>query len=140
MYDAWKIIVGLVIFVALFTAAFWMNAGKAIPVPEPKIDTPEIKKIPETERRCVEDKQFMRTTHMQLINDWRDEALREGNREYVNKNGEKYNISLQNTCMKCHSNKKDFCDTCHNYTGVSPYCWDCHLEPKEESKEEPKGI
>jgi hypothetical protein len=134
MYDAWKILVGLVIFLGLFTLAFWMNAGKAAPVPEVKIDTPEIKKMAEAERKCVEDKHFMRTTHMQLINDWRDQALREADRDYFNKNGKKYVISLQNTCMKCHSNKKEFCDQCHNYTGVSPYCWDCHIEPKEEPK------
>jgi hypothetical protein len=134
MYDAWKIIVGLVIFVVLFTAAFWMNAGKAAPVPEPKIDTLEIKKMAEAERKCVEDKHFMRTTHMQLINVWRDQALREGNRDYINQEGKKYYISLQNTCMKCHSNKKDFCDKCHNYAGVSPYCWDCHIAPIEQPK------
>jgi len=139
MYDAWKILLGLAIFLGLFTFAFWMNAGKAAPVPELKIDTPEIKKMAEAERKCVEDKQFMRTTHMQLINDWRDDALRENNREYINEKGVKYVISLQNTCMKCHSNKKEFCDKCHDYTGVAPYCWDCHIIPAEEPKEEPKG-
>jgi hypothetical protein len=53
MYDAWKILVGLAIFLGLFTFAFWMNAGKAAPVPEPKIDTPEIKKMAEADRKCV---------------------------------------------------------------------------------------
>ena len=128
MYDAGKIITGLVIFVGLITCAFWMNMGKAAPIPEPKIDTPVIKQM--LEKQCVEDKPFMRTTHMQLLNDWRDQALREADREYVNQKGKKYDISLQNTCMKCHSNKKDFCDKCHNYAGVAPYCWDCHTEPK----------
>jgi len=134
MYDAWKIIVGLAIFVVLFTAAFWMDAGKVAPAPEPKMDTPEIKKMAKAERKCVEDKHFMRTTHMQLINHWRDQALRDGDRDYINKDGKKYYISLQNTCMKCHSNKKEFCDKCHDYAGVSPYCWDCHIAPKEEPK------
>jgi hypothetical protein len=137
MYDAWKILVGLAIFLGLFTFAFWMNAGRAAPVPEPKIDTPEIKKM--AVKQCVEDKVYMRTTHMQLVNVWRDEALRENNREFINQKGEKYVISLQNTCLKCHSNKKEFCDACHNYTAVAPYCWDCHIVPPEEPKEEPKG-
>jgi len=34
--------------------------------------------------------------------------------------------------MKCHSNKKEFCDKCHNYMAVVPYCWSCHIAPKEE--------
>jgi len=38
--------------------------------------------------------------------------------------------------MHCHSNKKKFCDECHNYMAVKPFCWDCHIQPreKEESK------
>ena len=46
--------------------------------------------------------------------------------------GKNYNMSLQNECMKCHSNKTQFCDQCHNYTGqVEPFCWNCHIAPKE---------
>ena len=127
MYDTGKVITGLVIFVGLFTFAFWYNAGSAAPRPEPKLDTPEIQKM--AKKECVESKQFMVTTHMQLLNDLRDQALRDGNRWYVNAKGEKIWISLQNTCLKCHSNKKDFCDKCHNYVGVAPYCWDCHIDP-----------
>jgi hypothetical protein len=36
-----------------------------------------------------------------------------------------------NTCMQCHTSKKKFCDTCHAYASVTPYCWDCHLAPVE---------
>jgi hypothetical protein len=45
-------------------------------------------------------------------------------------------MSLQNGCMQCHSNKKKFCDECHNYLSVKPFCWDCHIQPaeKEEAK------
>jgi len=32
--------------------------------------------------------------------------------------------------MKCHTDKAKFCDRCHNYVGVTPNCWDCHVEPK----------
>jgi len=127
MYDTGKVITGLVIFVGIFTFGFWYSAGSAAPKPEPKLDTPEIKKM--AKKECVESKQFMVTTHMQLLNDLRDQALRDGNRWYVNSKGEKIWISLQNTCLKCHSNKKDFCDKCHNYVGVAPYCWDCHIDP-----------
>ena len=34
-----------------------------------------------------------------VLNEWRDEALRNENRTYVASNGKKWTISLQNTCM-----------------------------------------
>ena len=94
--------------------------------PDPKIDTPAIKEL--KEKKCVESKEFMRAEHMKLLNDWRDSAVRDGARLYVNTEGKAYTISLQNTCMHCHSNKVEFCDTCHNYAAVTPNCWGCHLE------------
>ena len=39
--------------------------------------------------------------------------------------------SLTNTCIRCHSNKDKFCDECHHFAGVQPYCWACHVMPKE---------
>ncbi len=127
MYDSGKVIVGLLIFAGIFLFPFVYQHGAPAKQPKPSLDTPAIKALPV--KKCVEDKQFMITTHMQFLNDWRDEALREGNRWYVNKQGKKVWISLQNTCLKCHSNKKDFCDKCHNYAAVQPYCWDCHYDP-----------
>jgi len=129
MYDLNKILVGLAIFLLFFTFPILYGMGSAVPVPKPKLDTPEIQKL--SDKKCVEDTHFMRTSHMQFLNYWRDRAVREDHRTYESKlNGKKYDISLQNTCMKCHSNKKDFCDSCHTYASVKPYCWDCHIEPK----------
>jgi hypothetical protein len=34
------------------------------------------------------------------------------------------------TCLGCHKNKSEFCDRCHSYSGVDPYCMDCHVLPK----------
>jgi hypothetical protein len=34
--------------------------------------------------------------------------------------------------MDCHSDKTKFCDQCHNYLSVNPYCWDCHIAPEEK--------
>lgn len=132
MYDSGKIIVGLIIFLALVTFPFYNNIGKVNAKPELKIDTPEIQKLPEQERKCVESKEFMRGGHMQLLNDWRDSVVRQDNRLYKNAANKEFNMSLQNECMRCHSNKKDFCDKCHNYMAVVPYCWDCHIAPKEK--------
>lgn len=126
MYDSGKIIIGLIIFAGLMTFPFWYNAGKAAPMPEPKVITKG--------QKCVESKDFMKAAHMQLLNEWRDWALRDGKRVYVNSEGKKMTISLQNTCMKCHSNKDQFCDKCHQYADVKPYCWDCHYTPKESEK------
>jgi hypothetical protein len=131
MYDGWKIIIGIIIFIGIATFPFLYDIGKAsVPPPEPKIDTPEIQKM--AEKKCIEDKLFMRAEHMVMLNDWRDLVVRDGNRLYIATNGKEYAMSLQNTCMKCHSNKKKFCDECHNYMAVKPYCWDCHIEPKED--------
>jgi len=127
MYDAGKIVTGLVIFLCVATFPFWYNAvsGKAALAPELKIVSKE--------KRCVEPTPYMRSNHMQLMDFWRDSVVREGNRVYVGAGGNKYIMSLQNTCMSCHSNKTEFCDRCHNYMAVKPDCWDCHIEPKEKT-------
>lgn len=132
IYNGGKILLGLIIFVALFASPFYLNMGmgKATTKPELKIDTPEIQKL--ADKKCVEPKEFMRAEHMQILNNWRDAVVRDGDREQIIISGQKYDKSLQNGCMKCHSNKKDFCDKCHNYVAVKPYCWDCHIAPKEK--------
>ncbi len=132
MYNAGKILIGLAIFFGLATFPFFYNMGKAVAKPDPKLDTPEIMKLAKQDRKCVEPKEFMRAEHMQLLNNWRDSVVRDNVRVYVNSEGKKFDMSLQNTCMRCHSNKKKFCDECHNYMAVKPYCWDCHIAPKEK--------
>ena len=131
MYNSGKIITGLAVFFVLTALPFLLNLGRANAKIEPSINTPEINAM--AVKQCVESKEFMRAEHMQLLNDWRDEVVRNGNRIYTSRsNGMQFSISLQNTCMKCHSNKKEFCDKCHNYMAVKPYCWSCHIAPKEE--------
>ena len=123
MYNGGKIIIGLIVFVGLLVFPYVYEGGKPAAKPDPKLDTPEILKLPVSERKCVESKAFMTKEHMKLLNQWRDWYVREGNR---------FTISLQNTCLKCHSNKTKFCDECHNYAAVTPYCWDCHFPLKEK--------
>jgi len=127
MYDTGKIIVGLVIFVILVTSPLWFNALSAKPVGSPELVMPT-----NGSTQCVEDTAYMREAHMDLLNDWRDQVVREGIRTHVSTlDGQSYDMSLSRTCMDCHSNKADFCDRCHTYMAVSPYCWDCHVEPQE---------
>jgi hypothetical protein len=127
MYNKGLVVTGLVIFVLFFTSPFLIGLVKSGPAPEPEL-SPKAKLA----KQCVETKEYMVESHMQMLNDWRDEAIRKGKRMYVATNGKEYAVSLQNTCMECHSNKSKFCDQCHNYAGVDPYCWECHIEPKEK--------
>ena len=129
IYGGGRIFLGLIVFVGFFGFPFINNLGKTPVKPDPKTDTPVIQQL--AVKKCVEPKEFMRAGHMQMLNNWRDSVVREGDRVYVGGDGRRHNMSLQNSCMNCHSNKKKFCDECHNYMAVKPYCWDCHIEPKE---------
>jgi len=135
IYDAKYIFAGLVIFFALVTLPLWKNLGKAMPAPVPKLDTPVIQKLAEKDRKCVMSTAYMRANHMTLLDDWRTEVVRSGKRDFVGLGGTKYNASLQNTCLECHSNKAQFCDQCHNYVAVTPTCWGCHLDRTQKLAE-----
>ncbi len=157
MYDGWKIVLGLIIGLGLFLSPLVYNLGGETKAPEPEL-TAKAKK----EGVCVAPKPYMTAWHMQLLDTWRQEVVRDGDRFYnsnpdlwwnysldntmverwrrlttasdtskVGQPGKIYYKSLQLTCMECHANKAKFCDECHNYMGVTPYCWDCHIEPKE---------
>ncbi len=127
MYNSKYVIPGLIVLVAAFTAPFWLNALSSA------YERPALA-LPTEYKECVETRDYMRAEHMHILNQWRDMALREGKREYVSSTGTRVEINLQNTCMKCHVNKADFCDKCHNSNSVSPYCWDCHVEPRGNQK------
>ena len=133
MNDKKWIILGLLIFTALFLSPLLYNlvtGAKAAPMPEVVL-TEKAKAA----KQCVMPTEFMRTNHMQLLDEWRLKAVRSGLREFTNAEGKTFNASLSNTCLDCHSNKAEFCDRCHNYASVSPYCWDCHIQnPQGETK------
>lgn len=124
MYNAGKIVIGLIIFLALILFPLWYNAGKTATPPKLEVGTKE--------KECVEPIAYMKSSHMQLLDSWRDEVVRNGKREYISSTGKKFEMSLQNTCTKCHAKKEQFCDRCHNYVDSSPKCWDCHIAPQEK--------
>ena len=127
MYDKGKILTGLVIFVGLVASPFWWNPlfGR-VEKPNPKLPDPKV------EARCVLPKAEMRSSHMQVIYNWRETVVRGGGRIERTPDGREFDMSLSNTCLKkCHTDKKEFCDTCHTYLAVKPFCWDCHFDPKE---------
>lgn len=126
MRDRGLILTGLTIFLALLLAPVWQAALRgSARKPEPKIVTKA--------KQCVEPTAEMRRNHMELLNTWRDAVVRRDQRTYLAADGKTVTMSLSGTCMSCHPNKKEFCDACHNYLAVNPYCWECHIEPKEKS-------
>ncbi len=132
LYNGAKIITGVVVFIILITFPLWYGKGKVSPAPVLSLDTSAINQL--KEKQCVEDTAFMRANHMKLLAKWRDEVVRDANRYYTSKNGKVYEQSLSGTCLKCHSNKEQFCDRCHNYVGAKPTCFSCHIVPEEVKK------
>ena len=124
MSDKGKIIVGILILLVIGTFPFWYTLGEGSR-PRPEVE------LPVGETRCVEEKDFMTAHHMDLLDEWRDTVVREGRKTYTSKTyGNTYEISLTRTCMECHTDRDTFCNRCHDYADVAPYCWDCHIEPE----------
>ncbi len=125
MQNRGRIIIGLVVFLALISYPVWYNvaSGKAGYVPD-------LEKPADAEQ-CVRETTYMTAHHMDLLDEWRDRVVREGVRMDESLGGEAVEMSLTRTCLGCHVNKDAFCDRCHDYLEVSPYCWDCHVDPKE---------
>jgi hypothetical protein len=129
MKDKKFIVAGVIIFIVIVAFPFWYNRVKAAPAPELQL-TEKAKAAKE----CVRATEYMKAEHMQLLDVWRETVVREGKRLYVSPAGKEYNMSLSNTCLDCHSNKTEFCDRCHNYASVQPYCWDCHIDDTLKEK------
>jgi len=127
MYDGGKIIIGLIIGIGLFLSPFIYNAGSSAKAPDPQL-TEKAKEA----KVCVAPTRYMRESHFTMLDEWRNTVVRDGERYYKSADGKVYYKSLQVTCMNCHSDKTKFCDQCHNYMDVSPYCWDCHFVPEEK--------
>jgi hypothetical protein len=132
MKDKTKIYLGVLIFLGLVLFPVWYRAawGKVEHRPDIVIKT---KNVPGKDR-CVMPVKYMRTSHMNLLKDWRETVVRTGDRDYASPDGRTFRRSLTNTCLDCHSNKSTFCDACHNYMAVNPNCWDCHVVPPEEPR------
>ena len=101
LYNAKAVTVGIVAFLVVCTSPFWAGFGSS-DYTSPKVS------LPKDAKECIEDTAFMKAEHMQLLNEWRDQALR----------------------LKCHNDYEQFCDKCHKTNNVEPYCWSCHVLPK----------
>jgi [DsrC]-trisulfide reductase subunit J len=121
-----NVLILVIVFVVLFTSPWWLNFVSGEKTPPPDLTYPD--KIYGEE--CVMDVKYMTANHMDLLNEWRDKVVR-GDERFFEFQGKQWEMSLTNTCMKCHSDKVNFCDKCHDYVDVNPYCWDCHVTPEE---------
>jgi predicted CXXCH cytochrome family protein len=83
---------------------------------------------------CVEDTDFMRRNHMDLLLHQRDETVLQGMR------GERHSLK---ECVSCHAiegadslpltaaSPQHFCRSCHDYAAVKIDCFDCHASRPE---------
>lgn len=126
MYNTGKVLIGIIVFIVFFTIPFWLNLGKVKALPKPE--------LPKEEKKCIEDTDYMKAYHMKLLHDWRTKKIRKMQVYHINQEGKLYIMSLQRTCMKCHTSKEKFCDRCHEVVVTHPDCWKCHIAPEEVKK------
>ncbi|MBI4878788.1 MAG: sulfate reduction electron transfer complex DsrMKJOP subunit DsrJ [Planctomycetes bacterium] len=124
MYDGGKVVFGLALFVALCTSPLWLSVARG----GGGAEAPPLQMPAPAAGKCVRDGEWMRNSHMELLNSWRDEVVREGKRSEQLADGRVIEKSLTKTCLGCHTDKTQFCDRCHDYVGVKPFCFDCHVE------------
>jgi len=133
MNDRPFIVAGLIVFVAFVTTPIWHGVATR----QSSLAAPAIK-LPAREKQCVAPVSYMRTSHMRLLVQWRKDVVDARKRQYVAYNGEIYDKSLTGTCLGCHGSHKDFCDRCHNYSGVAALnCWDCHNDATSIARNTP---
>jgi hypothetical protein len=87
--------------------------------------------------KCVEDPEFMRRNHMELLKHQRDDTLRGGIRTG------KYSLKA---CIACHASQTtssvtvantNFCQSCHNYAAVKIDCFECHANKPPQTSFHP---
>jgi hypothetical protein len=111
--------------VAACVVAMTWPSWKTLASPPPR---PPVLAKPANATSCVEDTSYMRTSHMVLLQQWRDAVVRSGRRMYRATDGRVVTMSLTGTCLRaCHTDKSAFCDRCHDYAQVKPTCWTCHV-------------
>ena len=137
MYDGGKILGGLVVFAALAGFPFWYSFAET-PADRDGDGTPDYKavpRLPPSDSGCIEATEYMRAHHMELLHQWRDDVVRGQNRTYhAMKDGQTWDKSLSRTCMSCHTDQQAFCGECHDFMGVAPTCWGCHVQPELDQR------
>ena len=116
-------IIKAVVLAMLFGICSMASSG----VPSPDIPKGEGEK-------CVEPTDIMRKNHMEYILHQRDETMHKGIRT------KKYSLE---ECVNCHvvkdennmpvnyTDKRHFCNSCHQYASVQIDCFSCHSSTPE---------
>jgi hypothetical protein len=129
-----SVLIGLVVFAGGW---FIMHAGHQGVIPAvaatQAASAPAAKSVAIDSTRCIAQTEYMRAHHMQILNQWRHDSVREGNRTYMTRDGRHFDKSL-NTCLGCHASNSMFCFMCHQYANVKPTCWNCHISPMEATQ------
>jgi len=125
------IFAGLAVFLMAAAHPFWQSTEAE--------DFPQIAMQTKGEQ-CVAPVKYMRKNHMKLLEIWRDSVVRDGDRFHIMPDGSKVEKSLTKTCLDCHVSKEKFCEECHSFASVKPYCWECHVVPKSGGHNELSGI
>ena len=112
------IFAGLAVFLLTFSYPFW-HSTEDEGVPQIAMQTKG--------EQCVAPVEYMRKNHMKLLEIWRDSVVRDGERFHIMPDGSKVEKSLTKTCLDCHVSKEKFCEECHSYVNVKPYCWELSL-------------
>ncbi len=98
--------------------------------PLPVIHEPEGEGV-----KCVEPEEVMRRDHMKFILHQRDETMHRGIRT------SKYSLA---ECIDCHvqpdengniasvDTEEHFCNSCHEYAGVTIDCFECHADKPQK--------
>jgi [DsrC]-trisulfide reductase subunit J len=119
MYDTSKVVPALILFAAVVTFPFWYRAAAGASTP------PKRAGATASNGACVAPLDFMGTSHMVLLDDWRREVVRGNGHTLKDPGG--HTMSLTAGCLKCHHDRAQFCDHCHDYVAVQPDCWSCHV-------------
>ncbi|MDP2239064.1 MAG: hypothetical protein Q8K18_02715 [Burkholderiales bacterium] len=110
---------GILLLAAVLLSSGAVSAADATRVPKPVLEAGQGEK-------CVENTEFMRKNHMELLKHQRDETMHQGIRT------RKYSL---NGCIECHASRKtnsvvgseqNFCQSCHSYVAVKLDCFECH--------------
>ena len=128
------VLIAIALCAGIPSPAACAEAGR---VPKPVIEAGKGEK-------CVENADFMRRNHMELLKHQRDATMHRGIRTR--------NHSL-NGCIECHASRKDnsvvgsdqnFCQSCHSYAAVKVDCFECHASkpkaPAERAASRQTGV
>jgi hypothetical protein len=118
MIDGGRIVGGLALVLVVVTGPAWVEAVRGV-------DT-EMPLLTSRNERCIEPREQMRRDHPALLANWRERAVRLGERIHHTVDERPVRIGLTGTCLGCHGAATEFCDRCHAQVGVTLSCWQCH--------------